>query len=89
MPGFRNYLTFYRIAAGDIQILCGFHAARNFESTLEDEISMQVISIFLHIQAMEMPIDEEMNMLCQRYDGLSRAANRMEQLTEGSISVPG
>jgi hypothetical protein len=50
---------------------------------------MQVISIFLHVQAMEMPIDGEMKMLCQRYDGLSRAANRLEQLTEGSIPVPG
>jgi len=37
---------------------------------------------------MEMPIGEEMNMLCQRYDGLSRAANLLERLAEGSIPVP-
>jgi hypothetical protein len=47
-----------------------------------------VISIVLHVQLMEMPIGEEMNMLCQRYDGLSRAANLLERLTEGSIPVP-
>jgi len=37
VPGFRNYLIFYRIAADDIQILRVLHAARDLESTLEDE----------------------------------------------------
>jgi toxin ParE1/3/4 len=37
VPGFRNYLIFYRIAADEIQILRVLHAARDLESTLEEE----------------------------------------------------
>jgi hypothetical protein len=36
------------------------------------------------VQLMKMPIGEEMNMLCQRYDGVSRVANLLERLAEGS-----
>ena len=37
VPGFRNYLIFYRIATDDIQILPVLHAARDPESMLEEE----------------------------------------------------
>jgi toxin ParE1/3/4 len=37
VPGFRNYLIFYRIAADEIQILRVLHAARDLESALEEE----------------------------------------------------
>ena len=43
-------------------------------------------------QVMDLSTGEEMNMLCQRYDGFYRFANLLERLAEGiadgSIPVP-
>ncbi len=39
-------------------------------------------------QLMDMSTTEEMNTLCQRYDGFYRFAKLLEALADGSISVP-